>query len=101
MGGGLESRCVGRVYVADGAVRAPSATYTRRHFLLPPTTKATTDRVGHIALKHYRVNSKSDVNFHVALKRNRAQPAGNNPTAVNKYYYYKSRVKKETCLYNI
>ena len=33
MGGGLESRCVGRVYGADGAVRlsrtAPSATKTR------------------------------------------------------------------------
>jgi len=30
MGGGLESRCVGRVYGADGAVRtAPSAPYTR------------------------------------------------------------------------
>jgi len=30
MGGGLESRCVGRVYGADGAVRltAPSAPYT-------------------------------------------------------------------------
>ena len=30
-GGGLESRCVGRVYGADGAVRrtAPSAPYTR------------------------------------------------------------------------
>jgi len=33
MGGGLESRCVGRVYGADGAVRmAPSAPY-------PPTQK--------------------------------------------------------------
>jgi len=32
MGGGLESRCVGRVYGADGAVRtAPSAPYTRTH----------------------------------------------------------------------
>ena len=30
MGDGLESRCVGRVYGADGAVRtAPSAPYTR------------------------------------------------------------------------
>jgi len=31
MGGGLESRCIGRVYSADGAVRrtAPSALYTR------------------------------------------------------------------------
>jgi len=29
MGGGLESRCVGRVYGADGAVPAPSAPYTR------------------------------------------------------------------------
>jgi len=31
MGGGFESRCVGRVYGADGAVsrRAPSAQYTR------------------------------------------------------------------------
>jgi len=31
MGGGLESRCVGRVYGADGAVpcTAPSAPYTR------------------------------------------------------------------------
>jgi len=30
MGGGLESRCVGRVYGADGAVRmAPSALYTQ------------------------------------------------------------------------
>jgi len=31
MGGGLESRCLGRVYGADGAVRrvAPSAPYTR------------------------------------------------------------------------
>jgi len=30
MGGGLESRCVGRMYGADGAVRtAPSAPYTR------------------------------------------------------------------------
>ena len=28
MGGGLESRCVGRVYGADGAT-APSAPYTR------------------------------------------------------------------------
>ena len=25
MGGGLESRCVGRVYGADGAVRRPSS----------------------------------------------------------------------------
>jgi len=34
MGGGLESRCVGRVYGADGAVRrtAPSAPYTRPFF---------------------------------------------------------------------
>jgi len=31
MGGGLEGRCVGRVYGADGAVcTAPSAPYTRR-----------------------------------------------------------------------
>jgi len=31
MGGGLESRCVGRVYGADGAMRrtTPSAPYTR------------------------------------------------------------------------
>ena len=31
MGGGLESRCLGRVYSADGAVRlmAPSPPYTR------------------------------------------------------------------------
>jgi len=30
MGGGLESRCVGRVYGADGALlTAPSAPYTR------------------------------------------------------------------------
>jgi len=37
MGGGLESRCVGRVYGADGAVRlsrtTPSAPYT------PPTQR--------------------------------------------------------------
>jgi len=84
MDGDLESRCVGRVYGADGARTAPSAPYTRRHFLLPSNTKATTDRVGHIALKHYRVNSKSGVNFHVALKRNPALPPSNNPTAVNK-----------------
>ena len=33
MGGGLESRCVGRVCGADGTVRrtVPSATYTRPH----------------------------------------------------------------------
>jgi len=33
MGGGLESRCVGRVYGADGAVHvtAPSAPYTHPH----------------------------------------------------------------------
>ena len=31
MGGGIESRCVGRVYGVDGALRrtAPSALYTR------------------------------------------------------------------------
>jgi len=29
MGGGLESRCVGGVYGADGAVPCPSAPYTR------------------------------------------------------------------------
>jgi len=46
MGGGLESRCVGRVYGADGAVRqsytAPSAPYTRptqRLSRLPPIQK--------------------------------------------------------------
>jgi len=40
MGGGLESRCVGRVCGADGAVpcRAPSAPYTRptQRLLRPP-----------------------------------------------------------------
>jgi len=43
MGGDLESRCVGRVYGADGAVRvaasrrAPSAPYTRpKHRLSRP-----------------------------------------------------------------
>jgi len=45
MGGGLESRCVGRIYGADGAVRrrtAPSAPYTRPTQLLsrpPPIQK--------------------------------------------------------------
>ena len=44
MGGGLECRCVGRVYGADGAVRrtAPSAPYTRptqRHSRPPPIQK--------------------------------------------------------------
>jgi len=35
MSGGLESRCVGRVYGADGAVNgtAPSAPYTRPSFM--------------------------------------------------------------------
>jgi len=40
MGGGLESRCVGRVYGADGAVSrmTPSAPYTRptQRFSRPP-----------------------------------------------------------------
>ena len=44
MGGSLESRCVGRVYGADGAVHrtAPSAPYTRltqRLSRLPPIQK--------------------------------------------------------------
>jgi len=30
MGGGLESRCVGRVYVADGAVQHPHRTHDLR-----------------------------------------------------------------------
>jgi len=48
MGGGLDSRCLGRVYGADGAMRlsrshtAPSAPYTRptqRLSRLPPIHK--------------------------------------------------------------
>jgi len=40
MGGGLESRCVGSVYGADGAVRtAPSAPYTQRLSRPPPIPK--------------------------------------------------------------
>jgi len=34
MGGGLESRCVGRVYVADGAVRLPSVIQEKSRRLL-------------------------------------------------------------------
>ena len=37
MGGGLESRCVGRVYGADGAVHHPHRTYD-----LPAALKTTT-----------------------------------------------------------
>ena len=33
MGGGLESRCVGRVYGADGAVRTIHTTYASFHKL--------------------------------------------------------------------
>jgi len=41
MGGGLESRCIGRVYGADGEVRrtAPSALYTQRLSGPPPNQK--------------------------------------------------------------
>jgi len=38
MGGGLESRCVGRVYGADGAVRTVQTTY-----LPPPIQKLGTE----------------------------------------------------------
>jgi len=41
MGGGLESRCVGRVYGADGAVHHPRRTQrpTQRLSRPPPTQK--------------------------------------------------------------
>ena len=39
MGGGLEIRCVGRVYGADGAVHAPYTRPTQRFSRLPPIHK--------------------------------------------------------------